>query len=1506
MSSPLDFGNSEFFRERLTKRNLIPYKKSKYGNTPPFTYEVSPLSDYSVKDSDDTLIDTPKFANEAYNLNSYGNVGGYKDVTDPWVIFKNKSNIGEYIKSFTPLDYTLNDIILNNTKVKSDLKNDSYIARLSYSKLTEYINERVGRITEKFNRDEVVEKTISSINDPFDVYNLIINLDKSKQPTWVISKSNNIILAATQVASEFGGIELPFSPIVGSYFDESISLNGKYRKGIIFNQKKSGSQLFFDNMGVGQKSVLFNNIKSNLYQPNYRGTFTINTFSDLFRKNNSLYYVGDRDLDITDITGPDNDIPVDQFGRKVKISVYGPTDVSNDYEGDTFEPLSVFNGVADIEGGSIEGGLTWVSPKYNINAGDNVGKGGEVYVGGGPLQSSFESNQSTRFTFKKGSILDDTQRIINSIPSGPSRFKHVGNAIDQVSKVFNDGYKEITKGSRVRRYQYTDPKTLNGGSFQEYCRLFTKDSPYMTHNRLQKKNGITNQGRRLKGSVIENTYDLSMYPKKGNDSKKYMLSLENLAWRTSDKQLNLPECEKGPNGGRIMWFPPYDLKFTESSSPTWSENEFLGRPEPVYTYKNTRRTGSIEFNIIVDHPSVLNVITNQILKNDTSSENINNIINSFIAGCLIYDIYDLAKIYSTIKLDELQELQTIIRENKVIKEDYAYIQRTVTTNLDPVIPKDEPTPEVKADTTFEKYVNIGLYFDNDIPKLAEGDYNALYNSYTANPTYNNGDLKNFMDNIVIDNFNEIKNLANDIKEFNKNNPQGKITITLASSASKPGTTTYNKSLSEKRNAVVKKYLETIITEKNITYDLSPLGEVASVTPKSSKPTTTQSQVNCTNFSDDPIKSVPAMACRRVAIAKIVAEKNTTPPTPNPAPITPTTITTTSDVKIKKITTDIKQEEISKKIQGKDVSKKILQNLLTECDYFDVIKETDPFIYDNLKSKFKYFNPAFHSTTPEGLNSRLTFLQQCVRPGDTIPTIDKSGGLSFKDSKNTSFGIPPVLILRVGDFYHTKIIPDTLSLSYENLDINPEGIGLQPMIAKVQLSFKFVGGHGLSNAIDQLQNALSYNYYANTEVYEPNAETTDFSLVDMDKELYDFYLEKEKVIIDPTSDIKNTHYSLIGELNTNGNCLDYKNFLTKFKEETNKYIDSISSLMLIFEKDSNFDVLQYMTSDMYFIRGEITQNNFINLLGVPNPSIIKKIENYYDNIVDNIRKNDDDFINAIKNNNLDKTNLTLLKNRYESYIFDKKETLITNIDNFINQARIIQATYLTYLNNAGLILSTLNGATGYDFQVLDDNTLDVYKLTGNTTTISTFINSVGDVLNDFYSGLIETFDYSSNSIGLDQIFFTSKYSEQRSLVYSFLYHGFEKNEELTNFREFMFKTLYKPDVYQEPLRKTQNEFYEYWEKEQKFYKIYNDDIQNKNKINSGSNLRKYVGSGYKSKTTKLPQVSGDYCINYIKLGLIPDDLKTALLYIKSDSNYDSNVNKWSTIKDGIIYIKNNLY
>ena len=43
-----------------------------------------------------------------------------------------------------------------------------------------------------------------------------------------------------------------------------------------------------------------------------------------------------------------------------------------------------------------------------------------------------------------------------------------------------------------------------------------------------------------------------------------------------------------------------------------------------------------------------------------------------------------------------------------------------------------------------------------------------------------------------------------------------------------------------------------------------------------------------------------------------------------------------------------------------------------------------------------------------------------------------------------------------------------------------------MIATVSLNFKYIGGQGLKSPISQLQNALSNNYFANTEMYNPNS------------------------------------------------------------------------------------------------------------------------------------------------------------------------------------------------------------------------------------------------------------------------------------------------------------------------------------------------------------------------------------------------------------------------------------
>ena len=44
-----------------------------------------------------------------------------------------------------------------------------------------------------------------------------------------------------------------------------------------------------------------------------------------------------------------------------------------------------------------------------------------------------------------------------------------------------------------------------------------------------------------------------------------------------------------------------------------------------------------------------------------------------------------------------------------------------------------------------------------------------------------------------------------------------------------------------------------------------------------------------------------------------------------------------------------------------------------------------------------------------------------------------------------------------------------------------------MLAKVDMNFRFIGGSDLSGPISRLQNAVSFNYYANTGIFDNNAE-----------------------------------------------------------------------------------------------------------------------------------------------------------------------------------------------------------------------------------------------------------------------------------------------------------------------------------------------------------------------------------------------------------------------------------
>jgi hypothetical protein len=930
--------------------------------------------------------------------------------------------------------------------------------------------------------------------------------------------------------------------------------------------------------------------------------------------------------------------------------------------------------------------------------------------------------------------------LIDSQPQGGNRLKHAGNAIDQVSKVFNDGYKEMTKGSRVLSYVGAIGQEVG----TEYCRVFAKDIPYLQYNDLQKTDGITTEGRRFAWSVLDKTYNLNIAPNKqegGQDStnligsynnayaKKYMFSIENLAWATSNTPgfavADLPVCERGPNGGRVMWFPPYGLSFNESSTANWQSNEFIGRPEPIYTYKSTNRGGSLSWKIVVDHPSVLNVIVNKVLANETNKVRVDSILDSFFAGCRKYDLYELAKKYYTIPPNDLFNIQQAISSKELTREQLQFTNDTITT-----IPQTHSSNGVGGAPVdpFEKYKQTGFYFDNDIPTKLGINFGELYGPYISqkdayqkfSPS-TSGQTTSFFDSVVTPNKNEIDELLNELKKQFENNSEGTVTITIDSSTSAAGTRVSNDDLSKRRidsaaiyitaDTRVKNYVE---TQRLIIRPGNALGENSSVKQFDTKTKTfiPKSSVSCgdndgsnNTKQNKEIYTTNAMACRRAYISSIKSTLNAPKEIP---PAKETTENVPNDTPKLVTTTPIEPKEINKD----NISKKVLRALLTESDYFETIKEETPMVYDNLKDKLKFFQPAFHSITPEGLNSRLTFLQQCMRPGDTIPTIKEVNGSttsSYGDATNTSFGTPPVLILRVGDFYNTKIIPENLSITYDPLvfDMNPEGIGIQPMIANVTLTFKFVGGSGLKESVDRLQNALTFNYYANTEIYDERADTTDLSYKVIDSEFLKLApsnvapptlnqstpnngQSNDKPIGDVTSNVI-TEAGQIGTIN-------YSAFMDRVVAETQSYFTNVVNKNKEALSQYNNAVRQQWMMERTYTDGHflITKTSGTTLFG-KSYNLEKRTDEIFVQLVKDIKDGDEGFIEFISNDNKRFSNKLVrqVKENYSNFVKNKRSSFQTAITNITNGMVSVQQNYIGYIGRINTITYSAITGTGTD-------------------------------------------------------------------------------------------------------------------------------------------------------------------------------------------------------------------
>ena len=863
--------------------------------------------------------------------NSYGPEGGYLDV----------QTIN--VKKVLPrrgLDY----VTQNTLQPKSFVSSEYTSAEIF--KTVNITNGMVNTLNSKIlNDSELVQKSSGNLRKQLGYNQGWNDLDLSDKGSFMFNVSVNPgekELDGTDYLSRITNLYYGYSNIPGNYF------NGIFKPDINFLAKNGISTMagtfgniqatanavaslltggdnvptnavsnpvpsdrFITYMGEEQQKALFTSLDFNKYRPDYSRVQLRQGVTNV----TPYYYIGSKSNEPSKIQSPRGAIPQDEFGRPINALVYGPSTLAKQLEtvdGKQLWPYYMFGlrGYTYNDGGGLAGGWTWMGSRSfaSTNA-----------------PYDLLATRSFQKPLRKGGILDQTQKLIDAAPlMGGARRKHAGHAIDQTSKIFSDGYKEISKGSGVKFVDESNGVFGIGGGLvaREFCRTWTKDDPYWKMDNLQKHKG-NHLGKA--GSVLTNTFNLNIAPifgvnvdteKTEKNVSKYMFSIENLAWRGTSELLGLPKSEKGPNGGRVMWFPPYDLQVGDTNSAQWNSVNFLGRPEPIYTYNYTERIGTLNWKIVVDHPSILNVITENTLKG-VPDYVADQALEAFFAGCKEYDVYELASIFPNLSVDDIISIQ-----NDITDEYNSDPETTVGDNTSGVDTPINPDPS-------------GIVLDGGVS--ADANIIVLDGGSTV------GSESTIPDNVQ------------------------------------------NTEMGGSWNA----------------FDASKPGETQ----------TDETQATANNQAGAG--------------------------------------------KEKKLDTA-----------------KILAKMLGEENYFNALKQDDEFIYNSLKRELKHFHPSFHSMTPEGLNNRLSL--------DTERDVD-----------NTAFGAPPICVLRIGDFYHTKIAIDSVSFSYDPLiyDLNPEGIGVQPMIANVSMNFKYIGGQGLEAPVSELQNALSNNFFANTEMYNNNSVKT---------------------------------------------------------------------------------------------------------------------------------------------------------------------------------------------------------------------------------------------------------------------------------------------------------------------------------------------------------------------------------------------------------------------------------
>lgn len=796
----------------------------------------------------------------------------------------------------------------------------------------------------------------------------------------------------------------------------------------------------------------------------------------------------------------------------------------------------------------------------------------------------------------------------------------------------------LKKDHKYKTYGYSNPYCRTWTYHHQYSTLKDVIRPFNTDVDLKNTSiyayrtsegldNLSKYGVKHKNGLVRITPTDEVSTDEGHGIKRCMFSIENLAWKGEKDFFKGHTDQKGPLGGRIMWFPPYDLKFNENVNVSWSQNQFIGRGESIYTYTNTERGGQLSFKLLIDHPSIVNQWRGDVRGGqgigdvDDIDSNEQQLLR-FFAGCellkaqkpevknkevvsvvekKVKDVetpvttYDELVFYvffpnnysgvdddpnGVVKPMEYlingigpnKYLHTQEKNNKTVIKDYGtqlnydlngYEMGSggisdVSSNNETNVTSSSTLTEFgdvriayqycqtnkagnpnywayRCDKSYENQVlhtydgNDKInYYDNSDFSLNSTGYTALTEVHTNDiETYKNGKLFSFADvffaiqpegktsltgHYINDNVNIISNKLGLNKEG-----YSIVSIDVKGFASSHGYNASNDTLGMNRGKSVVKWLNkcfpTKFTMDMFTYDVNEIGDKLSdynsnsflakvwrcsrvaikiqkeeIIKKSEIVDSQDNGIHNITYKDNKTNAMIEESRSLVDVLDFKYKEQMENLTINGEHLTKLQIESTVNQREQnRAEADVLSMSAVTNGNTLEISSNGNVGYTNEYQFFSELSDNEPFLHDKLVQKLKYFDPAFHSITPEGFQSRLTFLHQCTRQGNTSSASDVTN--MNRTARNLSFGRPPICVLRIGDFYNTKIIIESLSIDYDDTtwDLNDEGIGVMPMMANVTIGFKFLGGSDLSGPINRLQNALSFNHYANTSVYDNRAE-----------------------------------------------------------------------------------------------------------------------------------------------------------------------------------------------------------------------------------------------------------------------------------------------------------------------------------------------------------------------------------------------------------------------------------